>query len=119
MCPWSRSTAMPSGSRQSVTVTLRLEPSGFTVTMRLPLASSTNRRPSTVLAPGGRLDLAAFDSDILVLLFIVHRRKRGRDQTQSADALSAQGNSSHSVRNRYRARSATVTITRLCALQNR
>src|SRR5205823_9337349 len=87
--------------------------------MRLPLASRTNKRPSTVLVPGGRLDLAAFNSDILALLFIVHRRKRGRDQTHSADTFSAQGDSSHSVRNRYRARSATVTITRPCAVQNR
>src|SRR5438105_6252082 len=45
MCPASTSTAMPSGSRHSVTMTLRSEPSGFTESTRLPLASRTNSRP--------------------------------------------------------------------------
>src|SRR5438034_3980096 len=45
MCPASTSTAMPSGSRHSVTMTLRSEPSGFSESTRLPLASRTNKRP--------------------------------------------------------------------------
>src|SRR6266702_7044980 len=45
MCPASTSTAMPSGSRQSVTMTLRSEPSWFPESTRLPLASRTNSRP--------------------------------------------------------------------------
>src|SRR5438270_10925056 len=45
MCPASTSNAMPSGIRQSVTMTLRSEPSGFTESTWLPLASRTNRRP--------------------------------------------------------------------------
>src|SRR5437764_1181437 len=45
MCPASTSTAMPSGIRQSVTMTLRSEPSGFSESTRLPLASRTNSRP--------------------------------------------------------------------------
>src|SRR6266516_4270166 len=45
MCPALMSTAMPSGIRQSVTMTLRSEPSGFTESTRLPLASRTNSRP--------------------------------------------------------------------------
>src|SRR6266436_8460564 len=45
MCPASTSTAMPSGSRHSVTMTLRSEPSGFSDSTRLPLASRTNSRP--------------------------------------------------------------------------
>src|SRR4051794_25560083 len=79
MCPPSTSTAMPSGSRHSVTMTLRLEPSGFSVTIRLPLASRTNRRPSTVLVFGARLDLTGCSSDILVLLssFIAPQARRG------------------------------------------
>src|SRR5207253_10325111 len=45
MCPASTSTAMPSGSRHSVTMTLRPEPSEFSDSTRLPLASRTNSRP--------------------------------------------------------------------------
>src|SRR5438874_10530990 len=79
MCPPSTSTAMPSGSRHSVTMTLRLDPSGFSVTMRLSLASRTNKRPTTVLVSGARLDLDACNSDILVLLssFIAPQARRG------------------------------------------
>src|SRR3954447_17554081 len=46
MCPAWTSTAMPSGSRHSVTMTLRSEPSGFSDSTRLPLASRTNSRPT-------------------------------------------------------------------------
>src|ERR1700719_680716 len=45
MWPASTSTTMPSGIRQSVTMTLRSEPSGFSDSTRLPLASRTNSRP--------------------------------------------------------------------------
>src|SRR5437773_904384 len=45
MCPASTFTTMPSGIRQSVTMTLRSEPSGFSDSTRLPLASRTNSRP--------------------------------------------------------------------------
>src|SRR6266576_4995585 len=45
MCLASTSTTMPSGIRQSVTMTLRSEPSEYTESTRLPLASRTNSRP--------------------------------------------------------------------------
>src|SRR5215475_7661621 len=48
MWPASTSTAMPSGRRQSVTMVLRSEPSGFIEWMRSPLNSRTNNRPERV-----------------------------------------------------------------------
>src|SRR6185295_1727926 len=50
MCPASTSTTMPSGRWQSVTMTFFSEPSGFTVKMRPPLRSRTNKRPAVLLA---------------------------------------------------------------------
>src|SRR5437762_858373 len=68
MCPFSLSTAMPSGSRHLLTITLRSEPSGFSEITRFSLASRTNKRPSAAWALDSLFDLADCNSGILFLL---------------------------------------------------
>src|SRR6202000_2728058 len=53
MCPAATSTATPSGYLQSVTMTLRSEPSGFSETTRSLLSSRRNKRP-IVRSPDAR-----------------------------------------------------------------
>src|SRR5262245_28788421 len=64
MCPASASTTMPSGNGQSLTMTLRSEPSGFTENTRPRLKPRTNKRPTAPLAP----DLT-FDFKVCVPMF--------------------------------------------------
>src|SRR5207248_11454137 len=83
MCPASTSTAMPSGIRQSVTMTLRSEPSGFTESTRLPLASRTNSRPIVARSTDACSDCEDL-SCVMFYPFIVAA-------LQARDVLHAQG----------------------------
>src|ERR1700732_3960970 len=86
MWPASTSTAMPSGSRHSVTMTLRSEPSGFTESTRLPLASRTNSRPIVA-----RPTVACFDCEDLSCAmfcpFIVNRAASAGFLTSTGESL--------------------------------
>src|SRR5580704_4834971 len=62
---------MPSGNRQLLTMTFWSEPSGFITWIRLPLSSSTNRRPAALLRPDVGFDFVARDA---VMLFSFHIR---------------------------------------------
>src|SRR6266446_4359650 len=72
MCPASTSTATPSGSRQSVTMTWRSEPSEFSDNTRLPLASRTNSRPIVARPTEARSDCVDL-SCVMFCPFIVSR----------------------------------------------
>src|SRR6266550_1730550 len=65
MWPASASTTIPSGiGPAEVTMTLLSEPSGFTETMRPPLASRKNKRGTTAL----RTDAGRFDLGVCVVI---------------------------------------------------
>src|SRR5712671_1144644 len=70
MWPASASTTIPSGiGPAEVTMTFLSEPSGFTETMRPPLASRKNRRgPTAFRIAGGRFDLGVCVSIIVSFL---------------------------------------------------
>src|SRR5437870_13649887 len=86
---------MPSGSRHSVTMTLRSEPSGFSESTRLPLASRTNKRPVGTRPTDARSDCEDL-SCVMFCPFIVSRAANAelllwmldaRDGTARAEAL--------------------------------
>src|SRR5262245_9759147 len=143
MCPASTSTATPSGSRHSVTMTLRSEPSGFTESTRLPLASRTNKRPVEAPPTDACSDFEDL-SAVMFCPFIIKRVwessphaereepphaeregyfsprcKRGVSYTHREEPSIAQGDPSNSDSSRYRARSAVVTITASRSLRRR
>src|SRR5258707_14927192 len=71
MWPASASTTIPSGIGPTpVTMTFLSEPSGFTETMRPPLASRKYRRPTVVWPPdAARFALGIVDAGIFVSFF--------------------------------------------------
>src|SRR6266576_660567 len=74
MWPASASTTIPSGIGPApVTITFLSEPSGFTETMRPPLASRKNRRePTAFRIAAGRFDLGVCVVIISFLVFFIY-----------------------------------------------
>src|SRR6266851_4718233 len=103
MCPASTSTATPSGYRQSVTSTLRFEPSVFMERTRPPLRSSTNKLPICFLlarlgvclgygaVDAQALDLRRVEPQFLEDLVVVFAELRGALRRDFRDTVHLNG----------------------------